>query len=74
MDAETGRRLDREAYDLSTDPAERTDVSNERDVSRLSERLDAFLDEDGIRDGIREHPRDDVSAAVENRLDALGYK
>lgn len=73
-DTDSGRIVDEELYDLTADPEERTDVSAEMDYSELTTRLSSFLDDDRVQDGIREKPRDDVSAVVENRLDALGYK
>lgn len=72
-DAETGRQVAEEVYDLSADPMERTDLSDDLDCSRLERRLSSFLDDETVRDGLREHPRHGVSAVVEGRLDALGY-
>lgn len=74
FDAETGRRVERETFDLVADPDERTDLSDRPVARDLSERLDAFLDADGIRDRLRERPRENTSTVVEDRLKALGYK
>lgn len=74
MDAETDEVVRHEVYDLVADPAERVDLYDEREFSDLVERLDSFLDVDGIREGIRESSRESAPAVVEDRLKALGYK
>lgn len=80
-DAETGRLVREECYDLRADPDEqrdladgRVDRSEDRVQGDLARRLDDFLDDEELQAGIRERPRDNVSAVVEDRLDALGYK
>lgn len=64
-----------EGYDLLSDGAEQHDVAG--DVEALDE-LDAtlrtFLDREDIRTNLLERPTERGSAAVENRLKALGYK
>ena len=63
-----------ELYDLETDPAERTNrypTSPESD--RLEAQLDAFLSRPDIESGLLERTHEQ-SAAVEERLKALGYR
>jgi len=73
-DNDTGEVVNRECFDLVADPAETVDVSPDGDADELADRLDQFLDGDGVLEGIREHERTDTTAAVEDRLKALGYQ
>lgn len=73
-DADTGDLLGRELYDLTADPEERTDRSDELECPDLTERLGSFLDGDGVREGLLERDREDTPAVVEDRLEALGYR
>lgn len=67
--------LETEAYDLVADEGERTDIyGRDGPVSELERELERFLDRDEIRSGIPEHPPAETSAAVEDRLRALGYR
>ncbi|MFB6164384.1 MAG: sulfatase-like hydrolase/transferase [Haloarculaceae archaeon] len=73
FDAETGRLQRTEAYDMDADPGETTDLSGSAELSALESELDAFLAREAIEGNLREDERD-VSAKVEDRLQALGYK
>lgn len=74
-DAETGRQVRTEAYDLREDPGETVDVYGEREaVAGLERELDRFLERDDIRGNILEHDTEGASPMVEDRLAALGYK
>jgi arylsulfatase A-like enzyme len=72
-DAETEEVVRTEVYDLVDDPSEQHDVADDPVAADLRDRLDAVLDTEGLTDGIRERPRENTTAVVEDRLRALGY-
>lgn len=75
FDEDTGDCLATEAYDLMANPGETRNILGETPAVReLEHRLDSFLDQPEIKSGIHEHPSEGTSAAVENRLEALGYR
>lgn len=64
-----------EAYDLSQDASEREDIASSSEAfASVEQRLDEFLEDETIREGILERPGERGSAVVESRLKALGYK
>ena len=68
------RPLSVEGYDLVADPGETTNRHEEGGTFRqLERRLDEFLAREDIRDNVLERPREQ-SGAVEERLQALGYR
>lgn len=77
FDDETDETVGIEAYDIADDPEETSDLYDRDDppatITSLERRLDEFLARDGIRSGIHEDARD-APQAVEDRLQALGYK
>lgn len=72
-DVESGEVVGREAYDLGADPAETSDIYASGNVTDLERRLRAFLTREDIESNLLEHPRENLSVVVEERLKALGY-
>lgn len=69
-----GEPVRTELYDLEADPDERTDRAGDHpEQQSLTETLHAFLARPDVERGILERHRTQ-SPAVEERLDALGYK
>jgi arylsulfatase A-like enzyme len=73
FDERVERPLRTELYDLVADPGETEDRYPDERRPDLERQLDAFLDRPDIRGGLLERPTRQ-SAAVEDRLAALGYK